>query len=306
MGRSTGVGGSAGYHGFQRSAVGDAAAHLVDHLLEVVAHGQLVDPGLGHIAAETEEAGAAVALGADLGVLRSTDAEDVGHGGQCFGIVNDGGAAIQAHDRGERRPDAGNAALAFKRFHQGRLFAHFVSAGAGMGDNVEIQVAAEDVLAQKALGIGVVDGFLHDLEQVAILAAQVDEAHFGADGQPGDDDALDHRVGIVLKDQAVFAGARLALISVDQDVFRFRGLLGDKGPLHPGREAGAPAAAQVRGFHLRDDAFRAQFDGLAGGSVTIQLEVLVDRRSRPCRSGTRSPSLHLDGRRDRPWFSPRA
>ncbi len=219
----------------------------------------------------------------------TADAEDVGHGGQGLRIVNDGGAAVEADDRREGRTDAGDAALAFERFHQGRLFADFVGAGAGVGDDVEIHIAAEDVLAQKALGIGVVDGFLHDLEQVAILAAQVDEAHLGADGQAGDDDALDHGVGIVLEDQAVFAGAGFALISVDQDVFRFRGLLGDERPFHPGREAGAAAAAQVGGLHLSDDAFRAQFDGLACGFVSVQLEVLIDRRSHPCQSGTRSP-----------------
>ncbi len=88
------------------------------------------------------------------------------------------------------------------------------------------------LLAQKALGVGVVDGLLHDLEQVAILAAQVDKAHLGADGQAGDDHTLDHRVGIVLEDQPVFAGARLALISVDQDVLRLGRLLGNEGPLH--------------------------------------------------------------------------
>src|SRR5580692_5113488 len=37
------TGGSSGYYSFQRAAIGDAATHLVDHLLEVVTHGQFVD-----------------------------------------------------------------------------------------------------------------------------------------------------------------------------------------------------------------------------------------------------------------------
>ena len=158
----------------------------------------------------------------------------------------------------------GNAALAFERFHQGRLFPYFVSAGAGMRNDIEIQIAAKNLLAQEALGVSVIDGFFHDLEQVAILAAQIDKAHFGADRQACDDDPFNYRVGIILEDQAVLAGARLAFISIDQDVLWFRRLLGNKRPLHPGREAGAPASAQVRGFHLGDDSFRAQSDGLGG------------------------------------------
>jgi len=115
-----------------------------------------------------------------------------------------------------------------------------------------------------------------DSLKVAILAAQIDEAHFGTDSQAGDDDSLDDRVGVVLEDEAVFAGAGFAFVSVDQDVFRFCGLLGDERPFHSGREPGAAAAAQVGGLHLGNDAVRAEFDGLACGFVSIQLEVLVN------------------------------
>src|SRR3984885_6133696 len=80
----------------------------------------------------------------------------------------------------------------------------------------------------------------------------------------------------MLKDQTVFASPRLALISVDQDVFWFGGLLGDEGPLHTGREAGTASTAQVGRLHLGDDPFRAQGDGLAYGGVAVQLEILVD------------------------------
>ena len=103
------------------------------------------------MAAEAEEARAAVALGADLGVFRGAHADDVGNGGDGLGVIDDGGAAVEADDGGEGRLDARDAALAFERFHQRRLFADFVGAGAGLRDDVEVDAGAEDVFAEKAL-----------------------------------------------------------------------------------------------------------------------------------------------------------
>ncbi len=54
---------------FKVASVGDAAADLVDGLAQVVAEGKFVDAGARDVSAELEEAGAAVALDADLGVL---------------------------------------------------------------------------------------------------------------------------------------------------------------------------------------------------------------------------------------------
>ena len=162
-GGKSGRRGSAGNDGLQLLAVGNAAADLVDHLLEVVAHGQFVDAGAFDVAAEAEEARAAVAFGAEFGVVRGADAEDVRNGGDGLGVVDDGGPAVESDDRGEGRADARDAALAFQRFHQRGFFADFVRAGAGLGDDVEVDAGAEDVLAEEALGVGLGDGALHDL-----------------------------------------------------------------------------------------------------------------------------------------------
>ena len=59
---------------------------------------------------------------------------------------------------------------------------------------------------------------------------------------------------VAFDDQAVLEGARLALIGVDGQVFDRR-VLGDKAPLYAGGETGAPAPAQTRGLHHRDDLF---------------------------------------------------
>ncbi len=222
-------------------------------LLEVVAHGQLVDAGALDVAGDAEEARAAVALGAELGVGLAAHQEDVRGGGDGLGVVDDGGAAVEADDGREGRLDARNAALAFERFHQGGLFADLVGSRAGLGDDVEVDAGAEDVFAEEALRVGIGDGLLDDLEEVAILAAQIDEAHLRADGEAGDHGAFDDGVRVVQEDDVVFAGAGLGLVAVDQDVLGLLGLLGDEGPLHAGGEACAAASAQAGGLHGVDD-----------------------------------------------------
>ena len=80
-----------------------------------------------------------------------------GHGAERFHVVDDRGASIQADDGGEGRLDARVAALAFERFHQRRFFAAFVGARAGVRAELEIEAAAQNILAEKALGVGFLD-----------------------------------------------------------------------------------------------------------------------------------------------------
>src|SRR5262249_34534791 len=62
-----------------------------------------------------------------------------------------------------------------------------------------------------------------------------------------DDDALEHLVRVVLHEDAVVEGARLALVGVDAEIDRAVVLLRrrQEGPLDAAREAGAAAAAQA-------------------------------------------------------------
>ena len=144
--------------------------------------------------------------------------DDMRHRRNGLGVVDDRGSAVETHDSREGRLDARNAALAFERLHQRRLFAHFVCARAGLRDDLKFGVGSEDVLAQKALRVRVGNGLLHDLEQIAILAAQIDEAHLRADGQAGNDGSFNHRMGIVQKNQVILAGARFALVAIHQHI----------------------------------------------------------------------------------------
>ncbi len=265
----------------------NAAGNVVDHLLEVVAHGQLVDARALDVAADAEQTRAAVARSADRRVGCRAHGDDVGHGGDGLGVVDDRGTAVEADDGREGRLDARNAALAFERLHERRFFADFVGARAGLRDDLEFSFGAEDVLAEKAAIVGVGDGALHDLEEIAVLAAQINEAHLRADGEAGDDGAFDDGVGIVQEDEVILAGAGLALVAVDEDVLGLGGLLGNEGPLHARGEARAAAAAQAAGFHLIDDPLGALREAFLDRLIAAELDVAIDVRRLPCRSGER-------------------
>src|ERR1035437_2683781 len=267
---------SAGHHALQIPTLGHAARDVVDHLLQVVAHGQLIYAGFLEFAAHAEQARPTVSGRAQIGEPFATAQDDVWHAGQGLGIVDHGWPAPQSDDCRERRPNARYAALAFERLHQRRLFANFVSARAGMREDFEINAGAEDVLADEAARVSVGHGLLHDLEQVAILAAHIDVAGLGAAGERRNHHALDDGVGIVLEDKAVFAGAGLALVAVAQHVLRLRGLLGHKRPLHASGEAGAPTATQIRRLDFVDDGIRPHRDGLLHGLVAVQFEIAVE------------------------------
>ena len=76
--------------------------------------------------------------------------------------------------------------------------------------------------------VGVGDGLFDDLQQVAVLAAEIDEAQLGADGEPGDHGAFDDGMRVFEEDDMVLAGAGLGLVAVDEDVLGLFGDLGDE------------------------------------------------------------------------------
>ncbi len=129
---------------------------------------------------------------------------------------------------------------------------------------VEVEAGAAGVLAEQLGFVGLVDRGLQPLALADELAAYIDVTGIGAHREAGDQAALDEQVRIVPHDLAVFAGAGLGLVGVDDEIMRppVR-LLGHERPLQAGRKTGAAASTQARGLHLIDDAI-ASFgqDGL--------------------------------------------
>ena len=92
-------------------------------------------------------------------------------GGKRFDVIDYGRRSVQPNDSGKGRPDARIAALAFERFHQRRFLAALVRARSGMRDEIEIESAAENILAEVAGLVSFLDGPVHNVQNVAILAA---------------------------------------------------------------------------------------------------------------------------------------
>ncbi len=274
------------------------ARHVVDHLLQVVAHGQLVDAWPLHVAADAKESGSTVARRPNRGVGGAAHFDHVRHAGDGFRVIDGRGAAVEADDRRERGPDARNPSFALQRLHQRRLFAHLIGPRSSMCNHLELGIGAEDVLAQKAFGVGIGNGLLHNVQKIAILAAQVDKANFGADGQAGNDRTFNHCMRIVQKDQVILAGSGLALIAVDQDIFWLFRLLGDERPLHARRKSSPSAAPQAAGLHLVDNPGRSLLQALFRGRIAPQFEIAFDL----CRSLAKAPGhdLYFIGMGDQP------
>lgn len=131
--------------------------------------------------------------------------------------------------------------------------------------DVEIVAAATGVPADQAGGIGLVDRLLDVAALVVELAADVDVAGRGADGETGDQAAFDQLVRIVAQDVPVLAGTRLALVGVHDQIDRTAvALLRHEGPLHAGGEAGTAAAAQAGLLDQLDDPVAAEGKDVLG------------------------------------------
>ena len=194
---------------------------------------------------DAQHASAAILRRAAVRVSFAAFVNDGRHGAQCFYVVDNRGAAIQSHDRGEGRLDARVAALPFERLHQRRFLAAFICARAGVSQQIKVKTGAQNVFAQVAGGISFGDGGVHNVQHVAVFAANVDEALMRVDGATGNDHAFNQLVRVHLHQRPVLAGARLAFIRVAKHVLCFRRILWHERPLHSRWEACATTSAQV-------------------------------------------------------------
>src|SRR3954453_24019913 len=92
---------------------------------------------------------------------------------------------------------AGLAAEALERVEQRGLLTADVRAGARVHHDVQVEPGVQDVRAEIALRVRLVDRAAQPAGRVHRLAADVDERPVGADRVRRDDDALDQRVRVV-------------------------------------------------------------------------------------------------------------
>src|SRR5262249_8000186 len=145
----------------------DAATVLVNQFADRDAQGQLDGAGPVYVAADVIQfRPVAAGVARVLRVGRHADrleplvalVDDVRHAGERLDVVDDRRLAEGALDGGKGRFDARPGALAFETLDQAGLLAADVGAGATVEVYVEVEAAAEDVLAQQAMLVRLGDG----------------------------------------------------------------------------------------------------------------------------------------------------
>src|ERR1700733_8060357 len=81
---------------------------------------------------------------------------------------------------------------------------------------------------------------------------------------------------VMLKHQAVFTGAGLALIAVAPNIFRLRRRLRHEAPFHPRGKSRSAAPALARGLDFIHNGVRLHAERLLHGLVTVQFEEPVE------------------------------
>ena len=263
---------------FEFPSVERAAAEVVEKFAEGGFAGfDFVKTWAFHQAADAPDMRAAVARDANLGELRATEGEHVFHLRHRLRIIDDGGAVVEAEDGGEiGRLDARVAAFAFERFDQAGLFAADIATSATVDDDFAGIARAEDVVAEETLGLRFGDRAFEDLGPVDEFAADIDKGLLSLDGPRGDRDTLQHLVRVFVDDLAVLVRARFGFVGVDDKVSGLAGFAVEKLPFHPGREAGAAAAAQARQLDFFADFFGLKGDGFLECVVAAVLQVAVE------------------------------
>ena len=211
---------------------------------------------------------------------------DVRHGRERLDVVDDGRLRVEALDRGERRPDARHAPLAFERSRAARSPRRRCTrprrgARRCRGRSRSRGCSCRGSPSPRASAIASRQPFVAERE----LTAQVDEREVALDRVRRDRDALDELVRIALDEHAVLERRRLAFVGVDHEVARER-VGGQERPLLRGREARAAAAAQARQLHLL----------LHVGRVALGEHRAQRPRTRPTRARRRSSTSRRDGR----------
>lgn len=191
---------------------------LVNQLTQGNRHLLLDGDGVVDMARDTEELGALVSLTAKAGEPASSSAADGRGDGDSLDVGDGGGASEKTDGGGERGLETGLAGLALEGLDERGLLATDVGSGTSVDVNIEIVAGSAGVLANEAVGVGLVDGSLEDGGLLDEFTSDVDVGGGRVHGSAGDEASLDELVWVLSHDLAVLASSRLALIGVDDEV----------------------------------------------------------------------------------------
>jgi hypothetical protein len=259
-----------------RGAAGDDALELapchpachLDEFHQGCAELHLVVAGAVHMPADREDFGAAAVFGAgaQLGIPLPAVQDDVRYAGERLAVVDEGGAVPHACDSGQGcvgEFEARHAALAHQAGHHRRFLATFIGACAHVDVEIVIEAAAQNVFAQIARAVCLIDGFAHLASALHIFAPNVDIAAACPHRVARDNYPLDELVWRTIHQLEVFEGAGFALVGVAQHIVRLLVVFRDAVPFNPCGEACAAAPTQPRFLNLVDDRLTLHLQRLA-------------------------------------------
>ena len=117
------------------------------------------------------------------------------------------------------RARARAAGASFQRADQCGFFAADECARALDQLDVEVEAAAQDILAEQAVVPGLRDGHVQPVDRQRVFGADIDDAMRGAGDVAADGHAFEQRMRVALDLVAVHVGARIALVGVADEVF---------------------------------------------------------------------------------------
>ncbi len=276
-GGDDGAAGTAGLYQLERGAVLHPLAVNADYLAQGDAHRHFDQTGEVGVAQDGVDLCARTAGGAKLAEPGGAVAQDGRHIGQGLDVVHQGWFAHQPVGRRVGRAGAGFAAFTLQGFDQGGLLPADVRPRPRVNVDVEIETAAEDILAQQPVLAGLFDRPLQAVVSQVVFAADVDETFARPNGIGGDRHRLDDAVGVAFQDQPVFEGARFALVGVADHVLGLSGGGGNERPLASGGEAGPAAPLEPGSVDLGDHFRRGHLGHRFGqGFVAAVDDVILD------------------------------
>ena len=246
----TASGGTAHLYGLEFPSLWNASPDTEDHLPHGRADGHFHQTGVVDLAREREDLGPLAFLGAHLCISFRAVTNDEGYVGKGFHIVDVRGTAVQTALGREGRPRPGHAPLSLDGGQQRGLLSAYKGAGSLFDLEMEGEVRAENVVAQQAQLLAVLNGFAQVLHGQRVFGPGIDIALVRADCKSADDHSLHHEMRVPLEEGAVHERPGVALIGVADQVFRVPGRGPGEPPLAAGGKAGAASTPNAGILHL--------------------------------------------------------
>ena len=175
---NTAAGRSAQLSGFKLLAFGNAAADIVNDGSQFCSHRNFHQTDIRHISGQRKNFCSLALFRSDGGVPFGTAQNDLSDIGQRFHVVQNARFLPQTGNGREGRSGARHTSFAFDRRHQSRFFAADKCAGALINLQIEIKSRAQNIFAQKAGFLSLIDGHIQTVNGQRILGAAVNVSVF--------------------------------------------------------------------------------------------------------------------------------